>query len=81
MPAPDPAQDPAPGPASDPARGRWFAIVATRLAGTAGAVLGLVLVGRAHDWPVKALGIAIVLAALYLIAVVPRALAHRWRSE
>ena len=63
------------------ARNRWFAIVATRLAATAGAVLGLILVARAHDWPTKALGIAIVLAALYMMAVVPRALAHRWRSR
>ena len=63
------------------ARNRWFAIVATRLAATAGAVLGLILVARATDWPDKALGVAIVLAALYMMAVVPRALAHRWRSK
>jgi hypothetical protein len=63
------------------ARNRWFAIVATRLAATAGAVLGLILVARAHDWPTKALGVAIVLAGLYMMAVVPRALAHRWRSR
>ncbi len=63
------------------ARNRWFAIVATRLAATAGAVLGLILLARANDWPNKILGIAIVLSALYLMAVVPRALAHRWRSK
>lgn len=63
------------------ARNRWFAIVATRLAATAGAVLGLYLLGRATDWPTKVLGIAIVLSALYLMAVIPRALAHRWRSR
>ena len=63
------------------ARTRWFTIVATRIAATAGAVLGLLLVGRAHDWPTKALGVGIVLAALYMMAVVPRALAHRWRSR
>lgn len=63
------------------ARNRWFAIVATRLAATAGAVLGLILLARAHDWQDKALGIAIVLAALYMMAVVPKALAHRWRSR
>ncbi|KQN25279.1 hypothetical protein ASE86_03245 [Sphingomonas sp. Leaf33] len=63
------------------ARNRWMAIVATRLAATAGAVLGLILVARATDWPDKVLGVAIVLAALYMMAVVPRALAHRWRSK
>jgi uncharacterized membrane protein YfcA len=63
------------------ARNRWFVIVATRLAATAGAVLGLILIARAQDWPPKALGVAIVLAALYMMAVVPRALAHRWRSR
>ncbi|MEH3159715.1 MAG: hypothetical protein PGN08_12760 [Sphingomonas taxi] len=63
------------------ARNRWFAIVATRLAATAGAVLGLILLARATDWPDKVLGVAIVLAALYMMAVVPRALAHRWRSK
>lgn len=63
------------------ARNRWFAIVATRIAATAGAVLGLILIARATDWPDKALGVAIVLAGLYMMAVVPRALAHRWRSR
>jgi len=62
------------------ARNRWFAIVATRIAATAGSVLGLILLARAHDWPTKALGVGIVLAGLYVMAVVPRALAHRWRS-
>lgn len=61
-------------------RNRWLAIVAARIAATAGAVLGLILLARAHDWPTKALGVAIVLAALYMMAVVPLALAHRWRS-
>lgn len=65
---------------ADVARRRWFAITITRLAGTAGAVFGLVLVGRAHMLGPKLLGIAIVLSALLMIAVVPRALAHRWRS-
>lgn len=63
------------------ARNRWFAIVAARIAATAGAVLGLVLIARALDWPTKLLGIAIVLAALYVMAVVPKALASRWRSR
>ena len=62
------------------ARNRWFAIVGVRLAATAGAVLGLILLARAEGWPTKALGVALVLASLYLMAVLPLALAHRWRS-
>ena len=62
------------------AQGRWLAIVGVRLAGAAGALFGLVLIGRAYAWPQKALGVALVLSALLLIAVVPKALAHRWRT-
>ncbi|KQM67898.1 hypothetical protein ASE75_03200 [Sphingomonas sp. Leaf17] len=62
------------------ARTRWFTMVAARLAGVAGALLGLVLIARAPDWPTKILGTAIVLAAMVMIAVVPRSLAHRWRT-
>lgn len=65
---------------SDPARGRWAAIAAVRLAGAAGAVLGVVLLGRAQATGDRVLGVAIVLAALYMMATVPRALARRWRS-
>ena len=62
------------------AQGRWLTIVGVRLAGSAGAMLGLVLIARAYTWPQKALGVALVLSALLLIAVVPKALAHRWRT-
>ncbi|MDB5695345.1 MAG: hypothetical protein JWN21_888 [Sphingomonas bacterium] len=62
------------------ARRRWFAIVVSRLAGTAGAVFGLLLAGRAEALIPKLLGIAIVLAALLMIATLPRALARRWRT-
>ncbi|HVI99125.1 MAG TPA: hypothetical protein VM657_08675 [Sphingomonas sp.] len=62
------------------ARNRYFAMTATRIAGAAGAVFGVVLLARAPDWSGKAIGVGIVLAALYMIATVPRALAHRWRS-
>src|SRR3546814_7111147 len=63
------------------ARNRYFAMTATRIAGAAGAVFGVVLIARAQGWPDKAIGVGIVLAALYMIATVPRALAHRWRSD
>jgi hypothetical protein len=62
------------------ARNRWFALVAVRLAATAGAVLGVILIARAIDTPTKVLGTAIVVAALYVMAVIPKALAQRWRT-
>lgn len=64
----------------DVARRRWLALVVTRIVGVAGAVLGLVLAARAATLGPKLLGVAIVLAALVVIAVVPASLAHRWRS-
>lgn len=62
------------------ARRRWLAMVGSRIAGSLGAVFGLVLAARAHDWPIKVLGVAITLSALSIIAIVPAALAQRWRS-
>lgn len=67
-------------PSDSLARRRWLAITLTRLAGAAGAMFGLVLIGRAHTLGPQLLGIAIVLSALLMIATVPRALAHRWRT-
>ena len=64
----------------DPARARWFALVGSRLAGVTGAVFGLVLLGRAATTGQRVLGAAIVLSALLIIAIVPRALARRWRT-
>ncbi|KQN93123.1 hypothetical protein ASE95_11190 [Sphingomonas sp. Leaf231] len=65
---------------NDPARPRWAAMVAVRLAATAGALLGIVLLGRAQTLAPRLLGIAIVVSALWMLAIVPRALARRWRS-
>jgi predicted membrane-bound spermidine synthase len=65
---------------ADPARNRWLVLVLVRIVAACGAVLGLVLLARAVTWPPKLLGVAIVLSALYVMAVVPRALAHRWRT-
>lgn len=62
------------------AKRRWLAMTLTRVAGAAGAMFGLVLIGKAHTIGQQVLGIAIVLSALVMIAVVPRALAHRWRT-
>ncbi|WP_277967808.1 hypothetical protein [Sphingomonas echinoides] len=62
------------------ARNRYFAMVGTRLLGVAGALLGLVLIARADATVPKAIGTALVISALLLIAIVPRALARRWRT-
>lgn len=73
------AMDPAPSDAL--AKRRWLIMTLTRLAGSTGAVFGLVLLGRAHAVGPKLLGAAIVLSALLMIAIVPRAMAQRWRSK
>lgn len=64
----------------DPARNRYFAMVGVQLAAVTGAVFGLVLTGRATGWFQTILGGAILLAGLYVMAVVPRAMARRWRT-
>ena len=55
--------------------------LAVRFAGVSAAILGLVLAARAPTLAPKLLGVAIVLSALVVIAVVPASLAHRWRSD
>ena len=62
------------------ARNRWLALTVTRIAGSAGAIFGLILIARAQTIAPKILGVAIVLSALLMIATVPRSLAHRWRT-
>ncbi|GAA0323558.1 hypothetical protein GCM10009087_37320 [Sphingomonas oligophenolica] len=62
------------------ARNRWLAITLTRVAGSGGAVLGVILLARAPTIGPKILGAAIVLSALAMMAIVPRSLAHRWRT-
>jgi hypothetical protein len=68
---------------SDPdttARNRYFLMVGSRLLGVAGALLGLFLIARGDATEPKAVGTALVISALLLIAIVPRALARRWRT-
>ena len=67
-------------PDPDPARNRWLAMTLARVAGAGGAIFGIVLAARATTTNTKLLGIGLVLAALYMIATVPRALARRWRT-
>ena len=61
-------------------RNRYFTLVATRLGGSAGALLGLLLIARSDATLPKVIGTALVLSALLMIAIVPRALARRWRT-
>lgn len=62
------------------AQRRWFTLVLVRLFCVADAVFGLVLIGRAGDMPTKLLGAAIVVGGLAMMALLPRALARRWRT-
>ena len=62
------------------ARNRYLAIVASRLVAAAGAVFGLVLLSRGISVGQKILGTAIVISAMIVMAVVPTALARRWRT-
>jgi len=62
------------------ARNRYYMMMGVNLLAVAGAVFGLVLAGRSHTTPQTVLGGAIVLSALYMMAVVPRAMARKWRT-
>lgn len=63
------------------ARNRWLALVAIRIVTAMGAVFGLIVLARAPDTAMRVLGAAIVLSALYAMAVVPRGLTAKWRSK
>jgi membrane protein YdbS with pleckstrin-like domain len=62
------------------ARNRWLIITLVRLLAIAGAVFAVALIARAPTWPPRALGVAIVLSALYMSWAIPASLAHRWRT-
>lgn len=62
------------------ARNRYLALVGSRLAGAAGALLGVTLIARSDAIVPKTIGTALVLSALLMIAIVPRALARPWRT-
>lgn len=62
------------------ARKRYYMIVALNMLGTAGAVLGLLIAGRAQNYGVTVFGGAILLSSLYFMAVVPRYFARRWKT-
>lgn len=62
------------------ARKRYYIIVAVNMIGTAGAVLGLLIAGRAQHYGMTIFGGAVLLSSLYFMAVVPRSLARRWKT-
>ena len=68
-------------PADKLARNRWLVLVAIRIVTATGAVFGVILLARAPDTAMRVLGVAIVLSALYAMAVVPRGLVAKWRSR
>lgn len=68
------------GAAPDRARARWAMIVGVRIVAAIGAVAGVVLLARATTLPPRLIGIAWTLASLWVMGVVPAALAHRWRT-
>ncbi len=59
---------------------RYYLIVAVNMIGTAGAVLGLLIAGRAKGYEMTLFGGTILLSSLYVMAVVPKSLARRWRT-
>ncbi len=62
------------------ARNRYMMMAGSRLAGAGGAVFGVILLGRAQALGPQMLGVAIVISAMTMMALVPRALAARWRT-
>lgn len=67
-------------PSEAQARNRYYMMMAVNLVAVAGAIFGLVLAGRSNDWGQTILGGAIIISALYMMAVVPRAMARKWRT-
>ena len=65
---------------TDPARSRWLVLVLVRLATAIAAVLGVLLLANGAETGRTLLGAAIVVVALWTMAIVPRALARRWRT-
>jgi hypothetical protein len=62
------------------ARNRYFLMMAANCAGVAGAVLALLILGRARTIELTMLGVALMLASFWVMAAIPRMLARRWRT-
>ena len=63
----------------DVARGRWLAINATRIAGVAMVVVGILGVQDVFEYP-DALGYVLIGVGLLDIFVIPQVMARKWRS-
>jgi hypothetical protein len=63
----------------DVARGRWLAINATRIAGVAMVVVGILGLQEVFEYPAFA-GWRLVAVGLIDIFVIPRLMARKWRS-
>lgn len=59
---------------------RYYMITGVNIVATAGAVLGLLIAGRAHGYEMTLFGGTIILSSLYVMAVVPKSLARRWKT-
>jgi membrane-anchored protein YejM (alkaline phosphatase superfamily) len=59
---------------------RYYLIVAVNMIGTAGAVLGLLIAGRAQEYQMTLFGATVLMSSLYVMAVVPKSLARRWKT-
>lgn len=62
------------------ARMRYLLMALSRLFGAAGAVMGLILMARGAALFDRLVGFGLTVSALWVMAVLPRALAARWRS-
>jgi len=62
------------------ARKRYYLITGVNLLAAAGAVLGLLIMGRSQASEHTLLGGALILSSLYVMAVVPRAMARKWKT-
>lgn len=67
-------------PSDATARNRYLMMTAARIAGAGGAAFGVILVGRAQTLGPQLVGLAIVISSMAMMAIVPRALAARWRT-
>ncbi len=64
----------------DPARNRWLIMNLVRIAFVGGAIGGLLLYARHPATEVKVIAGLWVLVSIYCMTMVPKALAHRWRT-
>jgi hypothetical protein len=59
---------------------RYYMMVGVNMLGTAGAVIGLLVAGRAHEYQMTLFGGMIIMSSLYVMAIVPKTMARRWKT-